>query len=284
MQARRAQMFPELSAEEMERLRRYGEVRRFKAGERLVETGKTSPGMIVILSGRLAITHRDGHGHDLLIAEHGRGQFSAELGALGAKPALVDATAAQEIEAILIPPARLRAVLVGEAELGEKITRALILRRVALIETGAGGPVLIGDPHSPNVVRLRNFLTSNSQPHLVFDPAVEEDARIIVAREHTRPEDLPLVVCPDGSLLRNPSESDLARCIGMVDPDAVSDTFDVIVAGAGPAGLSMRDEIRMPASIITTYGGDAVFKSSQGSQAILIIAALLVIYVLLGVL
>jgi thioredoxin reductase (NADPH) len=99
--------------------------------------------------------------------------------------------------------------------------------------------VLIGDPLSPNVVRLRGFLTRNGQPHQVFDPAVEDDARTIVAREMTKPEDLPLVVCPDGSILRNPTEAELAECIGMVDEEeAAQHCYDVIVAGAGPAGLA----------------------------------------------
>ena len=144
-----------------------------------------------------------------------------------------------DVTAVMIPPARIRAMLVGEADLGEKIMRALILRRVALIETGAGGPIIIGDPVLPDVVRLRGFLTRNGQPHQVFDPAVEEDARLIVAREMTRPDDLPLVVCPDGAILRNPTEAELAACIGMIDEEeAASTTYDVIVAGAGPAGLA----------------------------------------------
>jgi thioredoxin reductase (NADPH) len=139
----------------------------------------------------------------------------------------------------MIPPARLRAALVNEAELGEKLMRALILRRVALIEHGGGGPILIGSPDHPDLVRLRGFLTRNGEPHHVFDPAVEADARLIVDREVTRPEDFPLVVCPDGTILRNPTEAELAACIGMVnEEEAARQRYDVIVAGAGPAGLA----------------------------------------------
>ncbi len=236
--ARHAQMFPVLSEAEIARLRRYGSTRRFAQGERLFTTGKPGLGMLVVLEGAIDVSRRDGHGRDIPLVEHGRGSFAAEVGQLQGKPAFVDGTARGDVEVLLIPASGIRAVLVGEAELGEKIMRALILRRVGLIEAGAGGPVLIGEPDSPGVVRLRNFLTRNGHPHLVFDPSVEEDARILVARENTKPEDLPLVVCPDGTLLRNPTEAQLARCIGMVASDEGQAVYDVVVAGAGPAGLA----------------------------------------------
>ena len=238
-EARRAQMFPEFSAADIARLRRYGIVRSFAAGEAVFITGKPAPGMVVVLSGRIAVTRRDGHGRNVPIVEHGPGNISAELGQLAGSPALIDALASEAVEAVVIAPAKIRAILVNEAELGERIMRALILRRVALIETGAGGPVLIGNPELSGVVRLRGFLTRNGHPHQVFDPAIEEDARIIVEREGVRPVDLPLVVCPDGTILRNPGETELARCLGLIDEDeAAGTTYDVIVAGAGPAGLA----------------------------------------------
>src|SRR5437879_13751236 len=97
--------------------------------------------------------------------------------------------------------------------------RALILRRVGLIEIGAGGPVLIGAPSSPDMARLRSFLTRNGIPHLVFDPASDPDAHAFIERYAPRPEDMPLVACPDGSVLGNPAENELARCLGMLDAD-----------------------------------------------------------------
>src|SRR5438132_131166 len=120
----------------------------------------------------------------------------------------------------------------------EEIARALILRRVGLIEMGAGGPVLIGAPSSPDMARLRSFLTRNGIPHLVFDPANDPDAEGFIERYAPRPEDLPLVACPDGSVLRNPAENELARCIGMLDAAEAERVHDVAVVGAGPAGLA----------------------------------------------
>src|SRR6185295_19443354 len=122
-------------------------------------------GMFVILSGHVAITQRDGLGHVTPIVDHGRGQFLAEVGQLSGRASLVDGKAEGEVEALLIPPDGLRRVLVAEAELGERITRALILRRVNLIQSGGGGPVLIGPPNSADVNRLQEFLTRNGYPY-----------------------------------------------------------------------------------------------------------------------
>jgi thioredoxin reductase (NADPH) len=116
--------------------------------------------------------------------------------------------------------------------------RALILRRVGLLETGAGGPVLIGENSSADVARLRSFLSRNGIPHLLLDPASDEEARALIERYSPGPGELPLVVCPDGSVMLNPTEGALARCIGMLDIDTREQVYDVAIAGAGPAGLA----------------------------------------------
>jgi len=238
LEARRAQMFPILGNEEIARMRRFGAVRHYAEGEYLFETGKPSPGVFVVLSGTMRVGGRDGHGNDFTITELGAGEFSGEVGQLSGKRAFVDGIAISAVEAFLISPEQLRALLIVEADLGEKIMRALILRRVGLIETGAGGPVLIGSPVSPDVVRLRGFLMRNGYPHSLFDPASDQDAKVFIDRYAPRPEDLPLVACSDGTVLRNPSERRLAECIGMLDADVEDFVCDVAVVGAGPAGLA----------------------------------------------
>ena len=136
----------------------------------LFETGKPGPGMFVVLSGHVAITQRDGLGHVTPVIDQGPGQFLAEIGQLSGRVALVDGHAEGDVETLLIPPERLRALLVAEADLGERIMRALILRRVSLIQGGVGGPVLIGPSNSVGVVRLQGFLTRNGYPHHLLDP------------------------------------------------------------------------------------------------------------------
>ena len=152
-------------------MRRFGELRTFGHGEALFETGKPGPGMFVVLSGHVAITQRDGLGHVSPVIDQGPGQFVAEIGQLSGRVALVDGHAEGDVETLLIPPEQLRALLMAEAELGERIMRALILRRVNLIQGGVGGPVLIGPSSLGDIARLQNFLGRNGQPYTLLDPA-----------------------------------------------------------------------------------------------------------------
>ncbi len=207
---RHEQTFPALTPPEIDRMRRFGELRSYKHGEALFETGKPGPGMFVLLSGHVAITQRDGLGHVTPVIDQGPGQFLAEIGQLSGRVALVDGHAEGDVETLLIPPERLRALLVAEADLGERIMRALILRRVSLIQGGVGGPVLIGPASFGDMARLQNFLARNGQPHHLLDPATDKDAADLVARYSASRSDLPLVVCPDGTVLRNPTETELA--------------------------------------------------------------------------
>ncbi len=235
---RRPQMFPTLTAAELGRLGSFGAPRSFRAGEALERVGELGHGLAAILSGSVEVFGGNDSGGRDLIVTHGPGGFVGELAQLSGKPALVDALAATPVEALIIPPERLRALLVAEAELGERIMRALILRRVGLLETGAGGPVIVGGGENPDVRRLEGFLARNGHPRRLLDPAVDADAAALVSRFEVAPGELPIVLCPDGSLLRNPTVTQLARCLGMVAPIDPARVHDVAVVGAGPAGLA----------------------------------------------
>src|SRR5947208_4571125 len=215
---RHEQTFPALTPEEIARMRRFGEIATYRHGEPLFETGKPGPGMFVLLSGHVAISQRDGLGHVTPVIDEGPGQFLAEIGQLSGRAALVDGHAEGDVETLLIPPERLRALLVAEADLGERIMRALILRRVSLIQGGVGGPVLIGTSSSPDVLRLQRFLTRNGYPHHLLDPASDKDAADLIERYSPSPSDWPLVIAADGTVLRNPGETELARALGMFGP------------------------------------------------------------------
>src|SRR5438552_1491446 len=167
----------------------------------------------------------------------GPGPFMGEVAQPSGRPALVDASAEGPVEALIIPPEKLRALLVAEAELGEEVMRALILRRVGLIEAGAG-PVIIGHSDDGDVLRLENFLRRNGHPHHQLDPDTDPDARTLLERFHVHPEQLPIVLCPGGELLRNPGEMELGRCLGLVGPLDPTKVYDVVIVGAGPAGLA----------------------------------------------
>jgi thioredoxin reductase (NADPH) len=234
---RGAQMFPTLEPGEIDRLRAFGERRSFRVGDMLVKVGDVGHGMTVILRGRVAVTRRDELGRSLPIVTHGAGAFMGELAQLSGRPALVDAHVEEDVDALLIPPERLRAVLIAEAELGERIMRALILRRMGLIETRTG-PILIGRVDDGDVLRLETFLRRNGHPHSLLDPDADADAKVLLERFHVDPGQLPIVLCPGGQLLRNPTEAGLARCLGLLGAIDPAKVYDVAIVGAGPAGLA----------------------------------------------
>ena len=234
---RRDQAFPVFTEAEIARMRRFGEQRRFARGERLFAAGERLPGMFVVLDGTLMITQRDGLGHAVPMVRHVRGQFSGEIATLSGGTALVDAHADEDTQVLLIPPDRLRALIIAEAELGERIVRALILRRVAHIESAGSGPVLIGDSRSSVMVRLENFLQRNGQPHHPVEPEDDPAASTLFAHYGAGPDDV-VVVCPNGTTLVSPSEQALGVCLGMVDASPRDELYDVVIIGAGPAGLS----------------------------------------------
>src|SRR6266853_1380345 len=235
---RRHQMFPVLEPAEIERVRRFGKIRSYRAGEALAKVGEMGLGLTIILGGNVEITQHDESGRRTAIVTHGPGAFMGELAQLAGRPALVDAHAKEPVQALIIPPDQLRALLIAEAELGERIMRALILRRMGLLETGAGGPVIVGRPGNGDVLRLEGFLRRNGHPRQTLDPDTDAEAKALIERFHIDPGQLPIVLCPGGQLLRNPSERELARCIGLVRPIDPTRVYDVAIVGAGPAGLA----------------------------------------------
>ena len=238
IESRRYQMFPVLSTDEIDRLRHFGVVKKWQPGEMLFEAGKPGLGMVIVLAGRVTISWFDGFGHELPVADLGPGQFSGEVGTLSGRPAPVSARAVGAVETLLIKPELLRALIIGEAELGERIMRALILRRVALIESGSGGPVLVGDSKFADMVRLQGFLTRNGIPHTVLDPETSHDAAALIRSHELQRKELPLAVFSDGTLLKRPSEIELGRHLGLLPELDAKRIYDVIVVGAGPAGLA----------------------------------------------
>ena len=232
------QMFPLLQGAAITRLRRFGEIQTFLPGDRVMAAGERILGMIVILSGEIVITHHHGPGDDRLVHTLGPGAFLGELAQLSGGPALLDARATARVEALVIPQHKVRILLIEEVQLGEQIMRALILRRVALIEGRVGGPVIFGRAHHADVLRLQNFLTRNGHPHSVLDPESDAGAKGLIDRFHIDATSLPIVLCPTGQVLRNPSEAELARALGMLRALDSAKLYDVAIVGAGPAGLA----------------------------------------------
>ncbi len=239
--ARDHQMFPVLNAEQLQTAKRFasGPARVFAAGEQVYAIGEQGVAAWLVLEGTIDVVRRDGLSHEAPITTHGPGQLTGEVNQLAGRPTIAGGTAGpQGCTALPFDPAHLRALMVGSADVGEIVMRALILRRVGLIEQGSGGTVIVGLPDSPDVVRLQGFLTRSGYPNIVLDAASDDEGRALVERTGVASSDLPLVVCPNGTVLKRPSDIEVAACLGItpeLDPDTV---YDVAIVGAGPAGLA----------------------------------------------
>ncbi|CAN7656632.1 FAD-dependent oxidoreductase [Paraburkholderia terricola] len=232
------QMFPVLTAAEVDRVRRFGSLCHYAKGESLYRAGSLCPGVFVLLSGKVRIVGRDGLGHERVIHTYAqRGEFTSDVTQLSSKPAVVDAHVIEDVEVLLVRPDELSAVMISEADLGEKIMRALILRRVLVIEHGQG-VVLVGSSSDGQLVALQDFLRRNAFPNMTLDAEQDAEAIALLERLTPQPNDFPLVVCPNGTVLRNPDQGQLASCLGLIPEFDPTHVYDVVIIGAGPAGLA----------------------------------------------
>ena len=238
---RHDQVFPVLTAAQIASARRFavGEPRRVEPGEVLYAVGERNASVYLVLSGQIDAIRRDGFGHERQITTHVPGQFSGETSQLGGGASLAEGRAGPEgAEVLTFDAAHLRALIIGSADVGEIVMRAFILRRVALLSDGGAGAVLIGRPSDGALVRIEGFLRRNGQPYTAFDAKDGGDGQAMVEHLGLHAEDLPIVLCPSGVVLKRPSEAEVGACLGItpdLDPGKV---YDVAVVGAGPAGLA----------------------------------------------
>ena len=237
LETRTDQAHPRLTAEEVERIRRFGDEVRWRPGETIYQAGQFASGVLVLLRGNAQVTRHEGLAPNNASIRQGPGHFLGEAAQLSGRPSLVDAHALTEVVAVQLAPEQLRALLIAEADLGERVLRALVLRRAGLIEKGCG-PVLVGRPGEARLVALEGFLRRNHHPHTVIDAQSDRDAVALLERIAPSANDLPIVVCPDGTVLRAPSENQLAATLGWLPSFERERAYDVIVVGAGPAGLA----------------------------------------------
>ncbi len=241
VETRRDQMFPVLDEVQIETARRFasGEARAFAPGEVVFDTGERQAPAWLVLEGAIEVSGRDGLDHETAITTHGVGQISGELSQLSGRASLATGRAGPEgCTALPFDAAHLRALVVGSAEVGEMIMRAFILRRVGLIQDGGAGSVLVGRPGAPDLVRLQGFLGRNGYPYTVLDASADEEGRAVVERLGVQPDELPLMICANGTVLKRPTDAEAGICLGItpeLDPETL---YDVAVVGAGPAGLA----------------------------------------------
>jgi thioredoxin reductase (NADPH) len=236
---RSAQRFPRLRAAQLDVVRRFAAAheRHFAPAETIFEVGERAVPTWFLVSGSAEISGRDGLNQPIALQALESGQFTGELHQLTGGPALAGAVAGPDgCAAIPLDAAQLRALIVGSAELGELIMRAFILRRVGLHERGVG-PILLGRAGSPDLLRLQTFLRRNTYPHLVLDCSSERGRQMIEAL-NLPAEDLPILVCACGRVLKRPSNEEAGVYLGITPMLRPEELYDVAVIGAGPAGLA----------------------------------------------
>jgi thioredoxin reductase (NADPH) len=233
-------MFPVLDRAQVETAKRFasGPPRTFAPGEDVYRIAERHAPAWLVLEGSIEVVRREGVDREVPVTTHGPGQFSGEIGQLSGRSAIAAGRAGpQGCTALPFDAAHLRALVVGTAEIGEIVMRAFILRRVGLIEAGGSGSVLVGSPGAPDFVRLQGFLSRNGFPFVVLDES-QDEGRAVIERFGVAREDLPLMLCPNGVVLRRPTDAEAGICLGItpeLDPRKV---YDVAVVGAGPAGLA----------------------------------------------
>ena len=238
---RRHQIFPVLMPAQAEMAARFasGPARDFAPGELVYDVGERHAPAWLVLKGTIESVRRDGLKHELPITTLEIGQFSGEVSQLAGRATLAAGRAGpQGCTALPFDAPHLRALVIGSADLGEIVMRAFILRRVALIEDGNAGSIIVGRPGNAALVRLQGFLARNAYPYTVLDATDDAEGRAVVERFGIQPADLPLMICPNGTVLKHPSDAEAAACLG-ITPDLETDkVYDVAVVGAGPAGLA----------------------------------------------
>lgn len=232
-----SEMFPVLTEAELEKFRAVGVVRGLAAGELLFEQGDAHIKMYVVDTGTCELLHPHAHGEDSLsIIEHG--QFTGELNMLADTRSLVRARARSAATIIEVEPAALRVLLAGDAALGDKVMRAFLRRRARLIAEHFGDVVVIGSQHSAATFRIVQFLTRNGRPYTFVDVDADPAAPALLADRGIDASQLPVVIHMDQRVLSRPSNDDLADLFGFSSALDSQRVRDLIVIGAGPAGLS----------------------------------------------
>jgi len=230
-------MFPALNSAQIARVAARGRLRPVQSGEVLFEAGVATTGFFVVVSGRIEVVRVSG-GTEEVVVTYGRGQFTGEINMLSGRPPLVRARAGTAGEVVEMDRAHMLALVQTDAEIGEILMRAFIVRRVELIAQGLGDAIVIGSSHCAGTLRTKEFLTRNAHPYTYMDLDHEVDVQAVLDQFHVTAADVPIVVCRGEIVLRNPSNRQIADCLGLNEAVDSSQVHDLIVVGAGPAGLA----------------------------------------------
>ena len=231
------QIFPKLTSAQLRRIAARGRTRRVERGEVLCEQGDSAASFFVVVSGELEVVRPSG-AVETLVTVHRSGQFSGEVGTLSGRRTLFRVRATKPGKVIELDRQHMLALLQNEAELGEILTRAFILRRVELVAAGVGDVVLIGSAHSADTLRIKEFLMRNGHPYSYIDLERDPDVQNLLDSFHLTASEIPVVICRGKVVLRNPSKQQIADCLGFNESIDQTQVRDLVVIGAGPSGLA----------------------------------------------
>src|SRR5471032_2733059 len=235
--ARAEQVFPTLTPAQIARIAPHGRVRATRAGEVLIEAGDKVLPFFVVTAGQVEIVRPSG-GVETPIVVHAAGQFTGEVNMISGRRALFRAQVREAGAVIELDREQMVGLVQTDAELSEILMRAFIFRRLELVESHVGDAVLIGSMHSPGTLRIKEFLTRNSHPHLYLDLDKDADVQALLDKFKVAVTEIPVLICRGDAVLRNPSNQEIARCLGFNDAIDQTHVRDLVIVGAGPAGLA----------------------------------------------
>ncbi|QWZ07373.1 FAD-dependent oxidoreductase [Nocardioides panacis] len=257
--------YPRLSDEQIMLLSRYGERKRLAKGATLFCEGDRDCGVFVVLDGRVRVVQEDDpEGASRVIAVHGRGRFVGDLSMLTGQAVFVTAVAQTDVEVLEVPYDRLKEAVTQDQALGDLILRAFILRRNLHADLGAGLRI-IGSRYSADTRRLRDFASRNRVPYRWEDVEEDPDAEVTLRAFDVPPEETPVVIWKGQRVLRNPSNTELAELLGLREDAPVREALDVLVVGAGPAGLAAA--VTAASEELSTVVLDAIATGGQAATS-----------------
>lgn len=230
-------MFPRLTQPQVARVTAHGWVHATSTGQILIEEGAPAPAFFVVLEGHVEIVQHGPHGETLVVT-YGPGQFTGEVNMLSARRSLTQARVSQGGKVIELDSEHLLELVQRDSEISEILMRAFIVRRVYLIARGLSDVVLLGSRHCGGTLRVREFLSRNGHPYSFVDLDSDSEVQVLLDRFHISASDVPVLICRGERVMRNPSNAQIADCLGFNERIVTDHTLDLIVVGAGPAGLS----------------------------------------------
>ena len=235
--SRTEQIFPTLTSAQIARIAKHGHPRIVRGGEVLVEQGDRAIPFFVVISGALEAV-RPTCTTETLISIVTAGQFTGEISVLSGQRAMARIRARQDGEMIQLPRESFLTLVQTDAELSEILMRAFILRRAELLAQGIGDATVVGSSHSADTLRIKEFFTRNGHPFAYIDLERDADVQSLLDHFHVSVSETPIVVCRGETVLRNPTDREIANCLGFNEPVDGTRVRDLVIVGAGPAGLA----------------------------------------------